>query len=493
MSTSAVLNKDILGQMILGSSGYTSSLSIVVNNIDVTELCTSIEIYEEMELLIGNSVSTQIKIKLINEDNLLADLLDYPFIFNNKSYLVYSKPEKWTSEISLTLYDLMIKANVRYKTSLNYPCIVSNQLSEMATLMGVEIDISTLSDSVLNKTVGWIAECDGKNAFIENDKVVFKAIGQTTHETDFCSDYEKLETVTFSRVCFDDGVITPISVGSTFGRTLYVNPSNSYIELADVERIHTMYSGLSFTTIKSFDCFGLPGYKLTDLVAYDEMVILPIVQKVSINGGEAEDSVSFSCELKNKTADEVVIVDNTKNRIRRVQTQVNQLEGKYSVVAQDVDKNKEAIAKLELSADKFEVTVSKVEELEKEVRVTSIECQYGVSSSKTTEPTSWTDNRPTLSANQYLWMREKYTYSDGSVKYDGVRMISAEDGKAGTTIVIEYALSNSSTVAPASGYKGRLATPKIELYTIESSDSVSSTSAVLGVAVLGKMRLGEES
>ena len=358
----------------------TSAISIIVDDNDVTELCTSFEVYEEMESLIGNSVSTQVKISLINKDNLLANLLDYPFIINNKSYLVYSKPERWTKEISLTLYDLMIEMNVRYKTALTYPCTIEDQLVEMSSLTGIYINAETLSPGVLSKVVGWydetilireylgwIAECDGKNAFIEDDQVVFKAVAQSSHETDFCSDFEKIETISFSRVCFDDGVIESLASGDDSGRTLYLNENNSYIDSNDVIRIYNMYRGLTITTIKSFDCFSLPDFKLTDLIIYDDMVILPIVQKVTINGGEADDSVSFSCELKSKNADNVILKDSSKARIRRVQTQVSQLEGKYSVVAKDVEDSKGKIAELTLNAEKFEVTVTKVEELEKEV------------------------------------------------------------------------------------------------------------------------------
>lgn len=360
----------------------TSAISIIVDDNDVTQLCTSFEVYEEMESLIGNSVSTQVKISLINKDNLLANLLDYPFIINNKSYLVYSKPERWTKEISLTLYDLMIEMNVRYKTALTYPCTIEDQLVEMSSLTGIYINAETLSPGVLSKVVGWydetilireylgwIAECDGKNAFIEDDQVVFKAVAQSSHETDFCSDFEKIETISFSRVCFDDGVIESLASGDDSGRTLYLNENNSYIDSNDVIRIYNMYRGLTITTIKSFDCFSLPDFKLTDLIIYDDMVILPIVQKVTINGGEADDSVSFSCELKSKNADNVILKDSSKARIRRVQTQVSQLEGKYSVVAKDIEDSKGKIAELTLNAEKFEVTVTKVEELEKEVNL----------------------------------------------------------------------------------------------------------------------------
>lgn len=68
---------------------------IIVNNVDITDLITSFEVYEEMDrdMIIGSAVSTQIKLKLRNRDNQLKNFLDYPFIIGNKTYLVYEKPE----------------------------------------------------------------------------------------------------------------------------------------------------------------------------------------------------------------------------------------------------------------------------------------------------------------------------------------------------------------------------------------------------------------
>lgn len=93
---------------------------------------------------------------------------------------------------------------------------------------------------------------------------------------------------------------------------------------------------------------------------------------------------------------------------------------------------------LDLSSNKtIKLTVERVETLEKTVTVTSISSQYGVSTDKTVEPTSWANERPDVTSGQYLWMRDKYIYSDGTIKYDGVRMISAEDGESATVVRID--------------------------------------------------------
>lgn len=421
-------------------------MEILINGIDVTGLCLSFSKYEETESLIGNTVSTQIKLTMRNKDNQLSDMLDYPFVIDGKTYLIYEKPERWTKTISFTLYDLMILGNKAYKTTLSYPCTVSDQLDEISSLMGVDIDKTTLPSDLLQKQVawydntiiirnylGWIAECAGTNVYIENDKIIFRKIALQTHETIISTDYELNDFITFSRVCLDDGVQNPISAGDETGNTLYISKENSYIDQTDVDRIYGLYNGLSFWSFKKFKSFEINEYHFSDLVQYHDITILPISIKTTISGGEAKNIIEMSCNINLKNDDSIIVHDDPNTRIRRVQTSINQLEKSYSVLAQDVEDNSEKIGELELTTEGFKVSISetetKVEEIEKRVTVTSISSQYGISSDKEIAPTSWLDDRPDISEGQYLWMREKYLYSDNTIKYDGIRMISAENGQ----------------------------------------------------------------
>lgn len=112
--------------------------TVTVNGKDITNLILSFEQYEEIDIensgIIGSCVSTQIKMKIKNKDGQLNQLLDYPFMIGNKTYIVYERPEKWTKSISLTLYDLMIKTNVAYDTKLEYPVTLSQQIDEMVSI-----------------------------------------------------------------------------------------------------------------------------------------------------------------------------------------------------------------------------------------------------------------------------------------------------------------------------------------------------------------------
>ena len=126
--------------------------NVIVNGIDITDLVISFESYDEMNenMIIGSAVSRQIKLKIKNKDNQLEGMLDYPFIIGNKTYIVYEKPEKWTKNISVTLYDYMILSNIVYDTKIEYPTTVSTQLDEMSKLMNLSIDKTSLSETTLD-------------------------------------------------------------------------------------------------------------------------------------------------------------------------------------------------------------------------------------------------------------------------------------------------------------------------------------------------------
>lgn len=349
--------------------------NITVNNVDITNLVTSFEVYEEMDkdLIIGSAISTQIKLKLRNRDNQLEGLLDYPFIIDNKTYLVFEKPEKWTKSVSLTLYDKMILTNVAYDTKLEYPVALSDQLDEISQIIGIAIDKATLSSQLLSKEVNWydntiiirnyigfIAQCDGKNAFIENDKIVFKGLTEQSHTTDFCSDYELNELITFSRVCFDDG-LNILAKGDDTDKTLYVSSNNSYIEQSDIDRIYSMYNGLSFYSFKKFKCKDV-GIKLTDLLSYGDITIMPLSIKRRVYGGEAKDSVELSGDITIKNADSVIVKENASLKIKRIQTIVDQNKQTLQIVAKKQDELGSQQAEFKLSLDEIKETVKKTDE-----------------------------------------------------------------------------------------------------------------------------------
>lgn len=356
---------------------------VIVNNIDISSRVTSMEYYDEMDkdLLIGSAVSTQVKLKIRNNDRLLDNQLDYLFKIGDKSYVVFEKPEKWTELLNLTLYDLMILSNVPYQTKLSYPTTVEKQLDEMGTMMRVTIDKTTLSADVLNKNVDWydntmiirnylgfIAQADGKNCFIEKDKVVFKRIAGNKHQLDFCSDFKINELLTFSRVCYDNG-LEILSAGTESGKTMYVSPNNDYIEQSDINRIYQMYNGLSFYSFKKFNTKDNGSINLTDLMTYHELILMPLSIKCKVYGGEAKNALNMSGDISIKNVDSVVVKNNPTIKIKRIQTIVDKNKQTLEILAQDIKDGLGRITQLELSVDEIKMSVKNTEEKVEEVRL----------------------------------------------------------------------------------------------------------------------------
>jgi len=88
--------------------------TIKINDVDISSFVSSLEFMSEIDeqYIIGNAVAEQVNMTVRNENDLLKDLIDHPFLIGNKTYVIYEKPERWTNRMDFVLYDLMIKTNI---------------------------------------------------------------------------------------------------------------------------------------------------------------------------------------------------------------------------------------------------------------------------------------------------------------------------------------------------------------------------------------------
>ncbi|HFU4173946.1 TPA: hypothetical protein ACGO8A_000069 [Streptococcus suis] len=94
------------------------------------------------------------------------------------------------------------------------------------------------------------------------------------------------------------------------------------------------------------------------------------------------------------------------------------------------------------------------------VGIRSTVSTYGLSSSETTQPTSWTSAVPTLVKGQYLWTKTVWTYTDNTNETGYTKTYIAKDGNNGadgiagkdgvgiSSTTITYGQSTSGTVQP---------------------------------------------
>lgn len=93
---------------------------------------------------------------------------------------------------------------------------------------------------------------------------------------------------------------------------------------------------------------------------------------------------------------------------------------------------------------------------------------YGLSTSETTQPTSWTTQAPTLTKGKYLWTKTVWTYTDNTSETGYQKTYIAKDGNDGNdglpgkdgvgikTTTITYASSTSGTTKPTSGWSSTI-------------------------------------
>ena len=102
-----------------------------------------------------------------------------------------------------------------------------------------------------------------------------------------------------------------------------------------------------------------------------------------------------------------------------------------------------------------QLTFSNVNDGQDGVGINSTSVTYGISTSASVQPTTWTETMPVATAEQYLWTRKITDYTDPS-KPDTIELTYSYQGKngsAGTSVSvtkIEYQVGTSGTTAPTS-------------------------------------------
>ena len=447
--------------------------------VEITDLVVSFNSSNSMQedRLLGNTPSMMLDLDLNNTDGVLSDCAGNTFLIDLKEadsteiptqeFIVQEAPEKYTKKLSLNLYDVMIKFNKPYKSSLayekdKYPTI-SQQLDEMSRLAGVSIDKTGLSNTVLNKKaqwidttiimrdyIGWIAELSGTNALInESNTLVFRNLFTADHDIEFTSDFEKTDLITISRVAYDDGV-NLIASGNDTGKTIYIDANNSYCDSQTyTDAILAKYNGQSFYGMSSLKTFGKDTIKLGDTTTYDgnKCIVLSIKRKYV----GTQSVVELDGEVALKNVDSVVTKVSDKVRIKRLQVKVDQDANKLEIVAKNLEDAKGDVGNLQVETNKIKTQVENIS-----AGTVSGTKQYYLQTTSEDKPSktnsAWTTTKPSSIAGQHMWYMLADVLANGSeIKHDPFELTGIK-GDAGRGIVgnpkLAYQASTSSVVPP---------------------------------------------
>ena len=492
--------------------------------VEITDLVISFNSSNSMQedRLLGNTPSMMLDLDLNNTDGVLSDCAGNTFLIDLKEadsteiptqeFIVQEAPEKYTKKLSLNLYDVMIKFNKPYKSSLTYEKdkypTISQQLDEMSNLSGVRIDKTGLSNTVLNKKaqwidttiimrdyIGWIAELSGTNALInESNTLIFRNLFTADHDIEFTSDFEKTDLITISRVAYDDGV-NLIASGNDTGKTIYIDANNSYCDSQTyTDAILAKYNGQSFYGMSGLKTFGKDTIKLGDTATYDgnKCIVLSIKRKYV----GTQSVVELDGEVALKNVDSVVTKVSDKVRIKRLQVKVDQDANKLEIVAKNLEDAKGDVGNLQVETNKIKTQVENIS-----AGTVSGTKQYYLQTTSEDKPSktnsAWTTTKPPSIAGQHMWYMLADVLANGSeIKHDPFELTGIK-GDAGRGIVgnpkLTYQASTSSVVPPTGQWLENipLVNEGYTLWTkITYTYSDKTTSDVYSPSIAGKAGRG---
>ena len=492
--------------------------------VEITDLVVSFNSSNSMQedRLLGNTPSMMLDLDLNNTDGVLSDCAGNTFLIDLKEadsteiptqeFIVQEAPEKYTKKLSLNLYDVMIKFNKPYKSSLayekdKYPTI-SQQLDEMSNLAGVRIDKTGLSNTVLNKKaqwidttiimrdyIGWIAELSGTNALInESNTLIFRNLFAADHDIEFTSDFEKTDLITISRVAYDDGV-NLIASGNDTGKTIYIDANNSYCDSQTyTDAILAKYNGQSFYGMSGLKTFGKDTIKLGDTATYDgnKCIVLGVKRKYV----GAQSVVELDGEVALKNVDSVVTKVSDKVRIKRLQVKVDQDANKLEIVAKNLEDAKGDVGNLQVETNKIKSQVENIS-----AGTVSSTKQYYLQTTSEDKPSktdsTWSTTKPPSIAGQHMWYMLADVVNNGTeIKHEPFELTGIK-GDTGRGIVgspkLTYQASTSSIVPPTGQWLENipLVNEGYTLWTkITYTYSDKTTSDVYSPSIAGKTGRG---
>lgn len=492
--------------------------------VEITDLVVSFNSSNSMQedRLLGNTPSMMLDLDLNNTDGVLSDCAGNTFLIDLKEadsteiptqeFIVQEAPEKYTKKLSLNLYDVMIKFNKPYKSSLTYEKdkypTISQQLDEMSNLAGVRIDKTGLLNTVLSKKaqwidttiimrdyIGWIAELSGTNVLInESNTLIFRNLFTADHDIEFTSDFEKTDLITISRVAYDDGV-NLIASGNDTGKTIYIDANNSYCDSQTyTDAILAKYNGQSFYGMSSLKTFGKDTIKLGDTTTYDgnKCIVLSIKRKYV----GTQSVVELDGEVALKNVDSVVTKVSDKVRIKRLQVKVDQDANKLEIVAKNLEDAKGDVGNLQVETNKIKTQVENIS-----AGTVSGTKQYYLQTVSDDKPSktdsAWTTTKPPSIAGQHMWYMLADVLANGSeIKHDPFELTGIK-GDAGRGIVgnpkLTYQASTSSVVPPTGQWLENipLVNEGYTLWTkITYTYSDKTTSDVYSPSIAGKAGRG---
>lgn len=364
------------------------SLKVYINDIEIDskyilDCKPSKPLFTNNEFELGSVISQAVELKLYK--TVVPDIINKVEIKSGISGEIIpigvfniediSKDDDYT--VSLKLLDNMIKFEFNYDGSkLTYPVTLLTVLQDICSKAEVELgstsflnmnkEVAVYDNTVSARTyLSYIAESAGGFACIGRDgKLYIKTIGGNTTELPlkYFQNFKWGEKFKVSRVRYEDGVQL-FEKGNTTDNTVYINPDNMYI--VDQEQIDNIYDALEQLEVYSFEGDSIidPAIDVGDILLIGNKKV--IYQGTMQFMGRWKANVSSKIQSKNKE-ETTVRKPSQKTINRRVQSQMDQTEGKITQLIEETTEQSQKITEVEQTIEGISQKVENIQDFTKE-------------------------------------------------------------------------------------------------------------------------------
>lgn len=355
---------------VIYNSSTKHSLKIYINNEEVNskyilDYKSSLPLFSNNIFELGTVSSQSVELKLyknavpeeINSIYITSGIEDEEIPIGYFNIDDISKDDDYT--VTLKLLDNMVKFEFNYNGSeLIYPCDLMAILKDICLKAEVELGSTSFLNqdkqvAVYDNTVSareyisYIAEQAGGFATIGRDgKLYIKTIGENISELpiNYFKDFKWGEKIQITRIRYEDGVQL-FEKGNDTGNTIYINQDNMYI--INQEQIDNIYEKINGLEVYSFEGTSIidPSIDVGDLLLIDDKYV--VYQGSLEYGGKFK--VNIDSKIQCKAKEETTTRTPSQKKInRRVQSQIDQAEGKITLLTQETNEHEEKIAQHEV-------------------------------------------------------------------------------------------------------------------------------------------------
>lgn len=232
--------------------------------------------------------------------------------------------------------------------------------------MNCNKEIAVYDNTVSARTyVSYIAESAGGFAHIGRDrKLYIKTIGETTATLPlkYFQKFKWGEKVKITRISYKDGVQS-FKKGNTIGNTIHISQDNMFI--VDQEQIDNIYNQINGLEVYSFEGDSIidPSLDIGDLLIIDNRKV--IYQGSADFGGKWKASINSKIQCKSKE-ETTTRTPSQKTINRRVQSSINQIDGKITQLAEQTTEHETKLTQQEQDINGIKTKVESTAQYKRE-------------------------------------------------------------------------------------------------------------------------------